>query len=231
MYIPEFLAADPLQYAGILEPLRMGTARLIRADERGALAWIEEARLHLLAARDAQTARELLALAENPVFLMLCDPEHISRAQDLPFRHRMTCLQALYLKNEPPVANKRLRIAPPDERRLQCIIENYTMDSPEELKRRARRGELFFAEDGMGKRVGFVGLHPEGCFGVLQVFPEMRGQGFGAALEAFIIRFCMENGRLPYCQVDVNNLASLNLQKKMGLELSSKPMLMLWNDF
>ena len=103
------------------------------------------------------------------------------------------------------------------------------MDTPEELRRRRDVGELFFARDAQGQDVGFVGLHPEGCFGLLEVFPEQRGQGYGAALEAHILRFCLENGRVPYCQVEVDNIVSLNLQKKLGLDVSPETSLFAWN--
>ena len=83
--------------------------------------------------------------------------------------------------------------------------------------------------DAQGQDVGFVGLHPEGCFGLLEVFPEQRGQGYGAALEAHILRFCLENGRVPYCQVEVDNIVSLNLQKKLGLDVSPETSLFAWN--
>lgn len=231
MNLPQFLLENPLQYCGLTEPLRLGRGQLLSVCETGALVFDPDARLHLLAARDAQTAAGLLRQIENPVFLMLCDGEYAHLCENLSFQHKMNCLQAVYIKKEPPETDGRLHIALPDDMQMETIIRNYHMDTPQELLRRRDRGELFFAVDENGRDAGFVGLHPEGCFGILKVMENMRGQGYGAALEAHIIRFCMETGRLPYCQVDVNNAVSLNLQKKMGLEFSPKPMLMLWNDF
>ena len=231
MKLPEFILENPLQYIGMTEPMRLGRAKLLFSSDKGALVYDPEARLHLLAARDQGTAAELLDQIPNPVFLMICDGEYAHLARKLPFRYEMDCLQAVYLKKEPPASPEKLKIALPNAKQLQTIIENYTMDTPDELRRRKDRGELFFAVNQDNCDAGFVGLHPEGCFGVLKVFENMRGKGYGAELEAFIIRFCMESSRIPYCQVDLNNKISLSLQKKMGLEFSSKPMKMLWNDF
>ena len=229
--LPDFLYQNPLQYVGLTEPLRLGRAELLHANPDGALVYDPDARLHLLAARDEKNAAELLSRVKNPIFLMFCDGEYAHLAQNLSFQYKMDCLQAVYLKKEAPAADERLKIRIPDDAQMQTIIENYHMDSPKELQQRRERGELFFAVDHDGCGAGFVGLHPEGCFGILRVFENRRGRGYGAALEAFIIRFCMETGRMPYCQVDINNKISLSLQKKMGLELSPKPMQMLWNDF
>ena len=231
MKIPSFLLENPLQYCCLTEPLRLGRAQLAEACNSGALVYDPDARLHLIAAKDEKTAAALLSRVKNPVFLMICDGEFARLADDLPFQYSMNCLQAVYRRPDPPDPDVRLNIAPPDAAQLACIIENYTMDSPDELRRRAEKGELFFATDKNGADVGFVGLHPEGCFGVLKVLEAQRGKGYGAALEGFIIRFCLQTGRLPYCQVDVNNKISLALQQKLGLEFSSKPMKMLWNDF
>lgn len=231
MQIPQFLLENPLQYIGLTEPLRLGHAHLLEAGDDGALVYDPDARLHLIAARDAKTAAKLLRRVENPVFLMLCDGEYAHLAEAFPFKYQMDCLQAVYQIKEPPETDSRLEIALPDDKQMQIILENYSMDTPEELLRRREKGELFFATDEYGNDAGFVGLHPEGCFGVLKVLENMRGRGYGAALEAFIIRFCMETDRVPYCQVDLSNTISINLQKKMGLEFSSKPMKMMWNDF
>ena len=73
-----------------------------------------------------------------------------------------------------------------------------------------------------------MGLHPEGCFGMLEVFPEQRGRGYGAAMERHILRFCMEHHRLPYCQVEGENVISMKLQRKLGLEISPETLLMAW---
>ena len=38
----------------------------------------------------------------------------------------------------------------------------------------------------------------------------------------------MENGYLPYCQVKEDNLVSMHLQRRLGLEISPETLLMAW---
>lgn len=130
-----------------------------------------------------------------------------------------------------PECDPLLTIAPPDDRAFERILDCYHMDTPEELRIRRRKGEIFFAVDADGRDAGFVGLHPEGCFGLLEVFEDQRSKGYGAALEKFIVRWCLERGRIPYCQVEEGNLPSLKLQRKLGLSISEETMLMAWRSF
>ena len=226
------IARDPLRHICLTEPLRLGHARVLRDTPWGALVYDRPGKLLLLTADDAEAARALLDGVDKarPVnFVMLCDAALAPAIERYRLPHAMRCRQAAYLRPNPPEADPRLIIEVPDERAFARILEVYHMDSPEELARRRAAGELFFARTRDGADVGFAGLHPEGCFGLLEVFPQQRGRGYGAALEAHVIRHCLTAGRVPYCQVEEDNAISLNLQRKLGLEISDTIMLMAWN--
>ena len=231
MFIYEDIATNPLLNICITEPLRRGRADILRQTRRGILVYDNPGRLLLLSAADMDAAAELLDGLERDrdvSFIMLSDAAFAPLIERFDLPNVMRCRQAAYFKPEPPAPDPRLVIAAPDERAFSRILEVYHMDSPAELCRRRDAGELFFARTPDGADVGFVGLHPEGCFGLLEVFPEQRGRGYGAALEAHILRFCMETDRVPYCQVEEDNSVSINLQRKMGLEISDQLMLMAW---
>jgi tRNA (guanine37-N1)-methyltransferase len=72
-----------------------------------------------------------------------------------------------------------------------------------------------------GEIVGFVGTHDEHSMGLLEILPEYRRLGLGYALEAHLINHLLSRGRVPFCQVAVYNEASILLQEKMGLEIST----------
>ena len=71
-----------------------------------------------------------------------------------------------------------------------------------------------------GVLAGFIGIHEEGSIGMLEVLPAYRRRGLGYALEAGAIRRALKEGTIPYCQVIEGNTASMELQKKLGLEFS-----------
>lgn len=73
-----------------------------------------------------------------------------------------------------------------------------------------------------GRPAGFIGYHPEGAMGMLEVLPEYRRRGIGAALETGAIRLALERGSYAFCQVKTDNARSLALQHKLGLEQSER---------
>ena len=71
-----------------------------------------------------------------------------------------------------------------------------------------------------GRLAGFIGMHPEGSVGMLEVFPEYRRMGLGTELESYMHNLHIERGWIPYGQVYTDNAASLEMQAKFGLTRS-----------
>lgn len=68
-----------------------------------------------------------------------------------------------------------------------------------------------------GKLAGFIGRHGDGSMGMLTVFEPFRRRGIGEMLERFMINFVMTFGRVPVCDVHLENDVSLHMQKNTGL--------------
>lgn len=64
--------------------------------------------------------------------------------------------------------------------------------------------------------------------GLLYVFPEYRRRGFGTALQTYLISKTLQKGFVPFAQVEKDNINSLNLQKKLGMEKSDNLIVWLW---
>ena len=64
--------------------------------------------------------------------------------------------------------------------------------------------------------------------GLLYVFPEHRHKGFGTSLQTHYILKTMENGYVPFGQVEKNNLNSLKLQQKIGMTRSDNLIVWMW---
>lgn len=67
------------------------------------------------------------------------------------------------------------------------------------------------------KLVGYIGRHPEGGMGILQVSPEYRRRKIAKALETYMINLSLEIGHIPFAQVVVGNEKSVALQESLGL--------------
>jgi len=68
-----------------------------------------------------------------------------------------------------------------------------------------------------GKLTGYIGRHPEGSLGILQVAPEYRRRKIAKALETYMINLSLEIGHVPFTEVVVGNEKSVALQESLGL--------------
>lgn len=73
-----------------------------------------------------------------------------------------------------------------------------------------------------GKLAGFIGRHDDGNMGLLKVFDAFRRRGIGEALEKFMITYIMTFGRVPVCDVYIDNIPSVKLQRKLGLTAAKR---------
>lgn len=68
-----------------------------------------------------------------------------------------------------------------------------------------------------GKLVGYIGRHPEGSIGILQVAPAYRRRKIAKALETYMINQSLEIGHVPFAEVVVGNEKSIALQESLGM--------------
>ena len=139
--------------------------------------------------------------------------------QKLGYKKRVPCYQAVYRK-EPFVLDelRELEIRPLREEEAAQASETY-FDSIEEAKKHIRLG-LVYGGFYAGEFAAMIGLHYEGSMGLLVVKEKYRRRGFGEVMEKYLINDRLKMGRTPYCQVIEGNDASLNLQRKLGLDIS-----------
>ncbi len=68
-----------------------------------------------------------------------------------------------------------------------------------------------------GKLAGYIGRHPEGSMGLLQVAPAYRRRKIAKALETYMINLSLEMGHVPFAEVVVGNEKSIALQQSLGM--------------
>ncbi len=103
----------------------------------------------------------------------------------------------------------------------ETVIEHYALeDDIEHVRELIRDGKMFGAEV-EGKLAAFIGFHRDGSSGMLEVLPEFRRMGIGTDLEVFFQNYQLEKGWMPYGHVYLTNTASLKMQTKLGLSVSS----------
>lgn len=127
--------------------------------------------------------------------------------------------QALWQRELPEIElPEGVTLRPLTQDDMEFVVANYHNPGAYESHIRARIAEGMIGAEVNGRLAGFIGVHQEGCMGLLEILPEYRRLGLGRALEAAIIHQQVGRGRLPYGHVRTGNDASIALQKKMGMD-------------
>lgn len=218
-----YLSKDPLLHVDMLECIRRGSAELLDISDTGVLLCNTACGAVMMSAEKEDTAdRMLAALDAAPLFVAHQEFYLPKVRQKFDFQEKRVCRQAVYpgkkrLPNPPgSVTIRRL-----EERHLPFVVANYShADDETYLRERILCGALFgaFAD---GRLTGFIGIHGEGSMGMLEVLPEYRRRGIASALGAFLINRTLEEGRVPFSQIIVDNGPSMSLHRKFGFAFSS----------
>ncbi len=213
--IIEWISRDPIKYRHMLDFYDTG-GKVWQMDEKGLLIVKEEERLaygagsglradprwlYLIDSRDEMNRlldAGILSDDINPVWMVYYPSEMISERKEIPgirFR-QLTMADSGFVRSyyDSPAANQ------------PGVIEKCISDG------------MIGAEDEHGL-CGFIGQHREGTIGFLFVLPSHRRRGIAQELEQEMIRHQLKLKRFPYAHVLEHNEVSLELQKKIGMEI------------
>lgn len=214
MEINAFLLTDIPRYCGMINCIKRGTAQTVAQSGRGVYMRESFSGIYFLAAADEAEAERLMRAhrllpgEECEVFT-----RDIARymQKTYPLSSLTECRQYVYLGKEPPVYEKRLDIVPAAPEDIPFVKRHYHLVNEDMIRLAAERKELYIARLGNVK-AGFIGVHAEGCMGMLFVLPRFRRCGYGREMELFLTGEVMSRGLYPYGQVFITNKASLSLQ-------------------
>ena len=177
--------------------------------------------IYMLSARSEESASSISTLMENASLIVLHQPYHIDALmRRFSLTETMHCHQAVYMKDAPaPLPGIEADIRPLTMDDLAMVLTYYTSISNEDYaKTRIQAGMLGIYVD--NNMAGFIGTHPEGTMGLLEVFPQYRRRGLAYQLETAMIKRQLSLGRIPYAQIKKGNNASIMLNEKLGLKIT-----------
>lgn len=218
-----------IEYLGIDRVLKRGSGEIIASQDDALLVRDSVSGAYLLACEDPTAGIPLLDryIGQDCNLLMVSDHAlGLAAFERYGFSEKIECFQLAYYGEE-PADDTGLTVRAAGESDLPMLIENYDLVSPEELAQIVRRQKMLLGYDGE-RLIGFMGEHLEGSMGLLYVFPEYRHKGFGAALQRHLMARTMEEGFVPFGQVEKDNLASLRLQEKLGMTQSERLIVWMW---
>ncbi len=237
-----FTRRNSLLYVDISECISRGAAVILYAeaggcDKDGVLLYERESGIYMLAAETEAGANAALdRLDERDLAAksrwIVARGERARKVvyERLTIERETACFQVAYLSKTPFPLKGTLTCSLPKREHIERIKRDYFLESPENIERLCGAGKILCAflaadTDGVGKKgefVGFIGEHPEGSMGLLQIFPKYRRNGFAEELEKYQINRYIAGGRIPYGHVIEDNAVSLALQTKLKMETASE---------
>ena len=217
----ELLAKAPMTAFPLAEQIRRGIGEVRVADDRSIFLY-DGPYNQTLYANDRHAARDVLSMFVDPATLCMLGRVGLRDAQYILGMHRLTpCYLAVYEKSEPPALDPKLDIRVLDGSFADAIREHYTGVAHlggGALEALLDEGKMLGAFE-KDELVGFIGEHPEGAFGLLEVVPEYRRRKWASALLAAKIAQHLARGFVPWSEIWADNAASLKLHEELGFTL------------
>lgn len=213
------LAKAPRRTFPLAECLRRGIGTVICA-RPGCVALREPGGMQMVWATDPELARDVACALMRDAVTLCLEPslaDDLGRWLGLPAKEPVHL--AIYRKKARPRPDAAHPVRPLGEADLSAVRQRMTHP---EYQTDAQTLELLRAGDVLGafagdELVGFVGEQTEGSMGMLEVFEDFRRHGWALALESAKICQVLDRGQTPWCEVWPDNVASVRLQRRLGL--------------
>lgn len=225
------LSAKKRIFIHMMETLSRGLGEVLYAEGKNVLIYLPEIGNAMLNAEDEEHLEKMLPLIPKAVsghsIVTVTDRWNERVSEILGYHGSMLCSQACYTRGEPlPVRHKDIRQLTVEE--VPYVAEHYHLGDEIYVRERITAGDVFgiYIE---GKLCGFIGCHNDGSMGMLYVEDAYRRQGLAASLEGYLINKQREQGMIPYAHIVNGNEAFIQLQERLGLNLSDPAIWWLYN--
>lgn len=223
-----YLSGDSLSHIDMLEPLRRGTADVIYAENDGVVIYEQNSQACMITMNDFEKCQSVIDLDKYHLFAVHQPDISEWIQQRCNFSHSFEAYQAVYRKEETIVDDfDTIKVLTRDYTDEICL-KYKAMDDRKYIETLIDRKQMWGIFDN-GVLAGFIGEHLEGSMGLLEIFPEHRRNGYGFKLESYLINHFLQLNEIPFCQVVTDNAKSLALQKKIGMDVSERTTIWLYN--
>ena len=218
----EYLRKDLLHNISMIGPIERGTAQILHTGDDGVMLRDKVSGAVMLSVSTYETGAKLLEKLPTAKLYLLHQGFML---EDLKAKVQLSNIHvdftAAYFRDEPLPVRCDISIVPLDISALDLVERNYGVKvGADYLRGRLEAGALFgaFVE---GELVGFGGEHEEGSLGMLVVLEPFRRRGYAASLVGFGVNLQLERKLTPFSCVGVDNLASIEMHKKLGFTVSA----------
>ena len=177
----KYLNEEMMLNIAMIEAIRRGNAEILSAQRGAVLLREKNSGAYMLYSKEFEPGAALLGQLrdrEDLREMSVTRADLCRRAEELlGLRLEFEYYHVAYLENTAPEPAGRLEIRTPSEDLADVIAQHYEYLNRDQVIAHIRRGHLFGGFSG-DKLVGFIGEHPEGSVGILEVLPEFRRHGY-----------------------------------------------------
>ncbi|CUU48295.1 GNAT family N-acetyltransferase [Clostridium beijerinckii] len=216
----KYLVKNPLLHMGMIEPIRRDTAEILYAEIDGVLIKEQKSNAYMISVDNFEKGQELINCISK-CNLIIAHQKFIANyiSSKLGLNEELECFQSVYIDKAKIDIKSELEIRQLKQNQIEIILKHYNKLSNNEIEKLLKSGNIFGGYKN-NVLIGFIGTHLEGSIGLLEIFPEYRRLGYGTILESHMVNKTLENGLVPFSQVEVENKKSIALQKKLGFKIS-----------
>ena len=215
-----YLNRDYLINASIIEPIKNDTVEVLYASDRGIFVKDKVSGVYMLQTEDFDLADKLIASLSDDAELVVHSTELVECASKYGFGFSVPCYQAVYQGGKFDLPDSELHIRIMQEDEAEIASQLYRWFDLESAKQHIELGFVYGGYIG-DETIAMIGMHLQGAMGMLEVKEKFRRRGYAELMEKYLINSLLDKGLTPYCQIIEDNTASLLLQRKLGLDIST----------
>ena len=226
----DYLEKNRLLHIDMIEPIRRNTCDILYAHNDGVLIHEKNSNSYMITTDSVDLARKLIENLPKKGLFVIHQKELFCLVKNkFNYKNYFECKQSAYLKNTAPKLSDNIEIKLLVDKDKSIVKENYkSMDEDFDYTSFLIDENSMWGAFDSDILMGFIGIHSEGSIGLLEVLPEHRNKGVAQALQKYLIDYMLRKEYIPFGQVVIGNDKSLNLQRKLGLEISEESVFWLY---
>lgn len=226
-----YLKNDLVLNISMIEPIKRNTSDILYVSDKGVLIYEKKSESYMLSTYDVELASKLIDTLERKGMFVVHQKELFDLVKEkFGYNEYFECYNVAYINNVPPKISNEYEIKLLEDKDKAIVREIYkSIDTDFDYTSYLIDEKQMWGTFENNILMGFIGMHSEGSCGLLEVIPEYRNRGIGQALQLYLCNYVIKKGWTPFGQVFIDNDKSLNLQKKLGLQISDKTVFWMYN--
>jgi len=215
MYIDECLK-DKISYCNLYQYLKF-EHEILYSTENAFILKIVKLNIYVVDCIDSEVEKVKIQIENYKAIYITTWNDKLYQLMKSKFKYACKCYQAIYNGEKIKNNGNLMHLKQED---LEYVKKTYNKGED------AKEVEYGFKENNIlgyyenGVLIGFVGRHFDHSIGMLYVKEEYRRKGYGSLILKLTYSFFED--QLPFTQIIIDNIASLNLHKKLDCNFGKK---------